>query len=121
MKGSITTINLFESEAAAIRAIGQAIAARPGRDYRFADLCRQYQLSRLKLRYGFRKLYGTSLQGFITEQRVRLAKELLTGRRMPVKEIAALCGYKHTQNFSHAFKRHTTYTPGAYQRMKDCD
>jgi AraC-like DNA-binding protein len=52
----------------------------------------------------FQKVYGTSPQAWISEQRVARARHLVINTRLPLYEIAALCGFENPGSMSRAFK-----------------
>lgn len=59
---------------------------------------------------------GTSYQALLDEVRSALARSLLGGRAtIPVADVAARLGYADAAAFTHAFRRWTGTTPGAYR------
>ena len=75
-------------------------------------------ISSVKLKYGFRQLYGTSIYQFLLQCRIERAKELLRDKDSQVKVVAVQCGFKNVQHFITCFKRLEKVTPGRFQ--KDC-
>ncbi len=65
----------------------------------------------------FRQAVGQSPKRFLLETRVRRACDLLTQTHLPLKDIAAQCGYGYVSHFSAQFKRLTGVTPDAYRRQ----
>ena len=53
----------------------------------------------------FKKYFGTTVNGVIQRERMRLAAELLRDTGLMIKEIAGRCGYKSEKYFSDAFRR----------------
>ncbi|MDX3772495.1 AraC family transcriptional regulator [Chromatiaceae bacterium AAb-1] len=51
----------------------------------------------------------------VARLRMQKAKELLSGTRLSITEIAALCGYPNSSNFTVAFKRATGMTPNQWR------
>ena len=60
---------------------------------------------------------GLSYSGLVERCRYRTACESLKHTRDPVREIAALLGYRDVSSFSRAFLRWTGKTPSAYRNQ----
>lgn len=82
-----------------------------------AQLAQQFGVSETFLKDSFRKVYGTTVQGFIAEQKMREAAQALLVTDRKVTEIAAEYGYANPSKFSTAFRRIMGVTPQEY-RMK---
>ena len=67
------------------------------------------------LRHGFKALRGKSLVQFLTEVRVDLAKRFLLHSDLPLKQVAARCGFKDEYYFSAVFRRIAHTPPGGYR------
>jgi AraC family transcriptional regulator, transcriptional activator of the genes for pyochelin and ferripyochelin receptors len=76
-----------------------------------AQLGAKFDLTELKLKAGFKELYGTSLASFSAELRMQHAKKLLVGTDLPIKSISNISGYSNLPNFTHAFKKKFGYPP----------
>ena len=81
---------------------------------RLAQMC---YMSKSKLTYLFRMLYGTTIYEFILTCRIDRAKELLTDHQKKISEIAALVGYERQSSFSAAFHQKTGITPNEFRRQ----
>ena len=77
------------------------------------EVSRHVGLSHDHLRHLFKSQKGVSLIRFLTEVRMRRAKSLLRHSRLPLKQIATLCGYRDEYYFSAAFRRLHHSSPGA--------
>lgn len=75
---------------------------------RLAQMC---YMSKSKLTYLFRMLYGTTIYEYILTCRIDRAKELLADRGKKISEIAALVGYERQSSFSAAFHQKTASHP----------
>lgn len=75
------------------------------------ELAQQLGLSDHTLRRGFRELFGTTVVGYLTEQRRIQAEQLLRDQSMTVTEVAHRVGYGHLGHFAAAFKRKFGITP----------
>ncbi|MFQ4136764.1 helix-turn-helix domain-containing protein [Nodosilinea sp. PGN35] len=78
------------------------------------DLARQVGLNDRKLKEGFRQVFDTTVFGYLTQQRMAKACQLL-GQQRSVAAVAAAVGYASPTAFSGAFRRHIGVTPKAYQ------
>ncbi|WP_286682892.1 AraC family transcriptional regulator [Sulfurospirillum sp. MES] len=67
-------------------------------------LARQCALNEFKLKQGFKKLFGTTVYGFVHTKRLEKAKELLEKQEISVQEAALHVGYQSLSHFSKAFK-----------------
>lgn len=61
---------------------------------------------------------GVGIQEYLTDLRLRKAKELLAQTNDRVYEIAIKVGYSDAVYFNKVFKKHTGKTPKEYRRMK---
>lgn len=75
------------------------------------ELAEQVGVSDRTLRSGFRKLFGTTVLGYLTQQRLQQAETILRTGELSVAEVANLVGYAHLSHFAAAFKRQFGITP----------
>ncbi len=80
-----------------------------------AELARESGLNQLKLKRGFKILFGTSVYALFLRERMKRARQLL--RDHNVGETAHLLGYSNVSHFSRAFYRQFGVLPG--QARKD--
>jgi len=73
--------------------------------------CNPKYLSRV-----YREVYGITLTQFLRDLRMEHARYFLTHTTMTVNEIAAACGFAHTEYFVKIFRSETGQTPGSYRR-----
>lgn len=66
----------------------------------------------------FKRKFGTTPMQYLIEKKISVAKSLLCGTVMPIKEIASLLRYSNTQHFSSSFKNATGLTPNKYRQAK---
>lgn len=59
----------------------------------------------------FHKETGVNFCAYVTMQRLKLAKKLLTRTNDPIHAIALKCGFRNTAYFSSCFKKHTGQSP----------
>lgn len=79
----------------------------------YAERC---GMDRYRFIHAFKECVGQSPYAFLTALRMARASELLSGSLMPVKEIAADCGYENPLYFSRAFSRHFGMPPTEYRK-----
>lgn len=75
------------------------------------ELAQLVGLSQSTLKRGFQTLFGTSVFGYLTDQRMIWAEQLLRQNNSTVAEVANLVGYSHLGHFASAFKRRFGITP----------
>ncbi len=63
-----------------------------------------------------REYLESSPHQLLMARRLRAAKEMLASTDMPIKQVAAECGYASDAAFSRQFKIETGMTPGEYHR-----
>lgn len=68
-----------------------------------------------KLNEAFNQHYDVSSFGWLRNERLRAARELLQGTDLPVMEIALSLGYSSAQNFATAFKEKFNVTPTQFR------
>jgi AraC-like DNA-binding protein len=82
------------------------------------ELSQQLDLSDRTLRRGFRSLFGTTMVGYLTEQRLQQAELLLRNTDRTVADIANYVGYAHLGYFARAFKRKYGINPSDCRSLR---
>jgi AraC-like DNA-binding protein len=77
-------------------------------------LARQVGLNDRKLKEGFRQLFDTTVFGYLTQQRLERASQLLA-EQYPIANVSSAIGYASPTAFSGAFRRRYGMSPKAYQ------
>jgi LacI family transcriptional regulator len=72
-------------------------------------------VSRRWLEKEFRRRYDHSPHHAIRGVRMARARVLLRSSTKPLKQVGALCGYRHVQNFVAVFRQDAGETPAAYR------
>lgn len=80
------------------------------------ELAKQVYLSPDYLTRSFKKKYNLTLNNYITEQRMFLAKELLIKNEMSISMISAKVGYGNYSYFTKVFKKIYGMTPREFQQ-----
>nr|WP_238718512.1 AraC family transcriptional regulator [Petrachloros mirabilis] len=75
------------------------------------ELAQQVGVSDRTLQRGFRELFGKTVFGYLTEQRMKLAEQGLRQGNCTIAEIATMAGYSNPGHFAAAFKRKFGITP----------
>lgn len=92
------------------------INARLAQPLRVAHLAEEAELSHNALTRRFQQRFGTTVIGYIQQQRLAHAKRLLAETTMPIKTIALECGYPDPQQFNKAIRHATGMSPSALRR-----
>ena len=87
---------------------------REGR-YTIAEISRMVALNASDLKRLYMQIFGIGIFETHLEKRMQQAMELVLGTGKPLKEIAAIAGYKWTGNFNKAFKKYFGQTPLKYR------
>jgi AraC-like DNA-binding protein len=86
----------------------------------FLELAQQVGVSDRTLRRGFRDLFGTTVVGYLTQQRMKQAEQLLREGNYTVAEVATWVGYSHLGHFAARFKRQFGISPSECLADKTC-
>ena len=82
---------------------------------RIADIAEELNYNPDYLRQKFKKIAGVSLKAYIMQQRIQNACKLLEQENYSCTEIAQLCGFSSSSQFSRIFKEKMGYTPKSYK------
>lgn len=75
------------------------------------DLAHQVGTNETYLKQHFKKVFGTTVFGYMQHVKMKKAQEMLLDGKS-VLEVANKMGYKHAAHFTRAFKKHVGYQPG---------
>lgn len=81
-----------------------------------AELSKEVGITPLKLKIGFRQLYGFTIHHLVQDERMTLASKLLSETDKSIKEIAHLVGFSSHSHFSTAFKKWHGYSARLIKR-----
>jgi len=76
-----------------------------------SEIARTVGLNEYKLKRGFKETFRTTVFGYLTEQRLLLARQYLCDTRKTAAEIGFELGYSTPQHFNNAFKKRFGRTP----------
>ena len=92
------------------------IEKNTSRHFSITEVARQVGLNEVKLKSGFKQVFGTGIFQFMLQAKMQKAWTLILETDKPVKEIAMLTGYTSKQNFLTAFKKYFNATPGSLRK-----
>jgi AraC-like DNA-binding protein len=105
---------ISEKEQAIFNKIAAYISDNLSENLSIQQLATLAGMNRTKLQANFKLIFGKTLNSFTKELKMQKAKELLIGSStFSLKEVAAMIGYKYTNHFSAAFKKHFNCPPSA--------
>ncbi|MGE8690827.1 MAG: helix-turn-helix transcriptional regulator [Achromobacter sp.] len=111
--------------------IGGATTAPPrqrllaARDFLLADLANpptlaqiaaETGLSAMRIKRGFREVFGHTVYGLFQQTRMREAQQRLRAGKVTVMEVAFDLGYSNPSHFAAAFRKEFGVGPGEYKR-----
>jgi AraC family transcriptional activator of pyochelin receptor len=76
-----------------------------------SEIARTVGLNEYKLKRGFKETFHTTVFGYLTEQRLLLARQYLCDTDKTAAEISFELGYSTPQHFNNAFKKRFGSTP----------
>lgn len=80
------------------------------------DIVKEVHLNAQYFMRIFKKETSMPILEYITNERIKLAKELLTGTEFPINRVADCVGYGNYSYFSKLFKRYTKLTPAEFRK-----
>lgn len=80
-------------------------------------LAARVKLSEIKLKLGFKQVYGIAPYAYLLVVRMKKAKAMLLAEE-PIKAIAMTIGYKTESNFCKAFKNMHKETPRSWMKKQ---
>lgn len=84
-------------------------------DIQISEIAHSLAIDRTYLHRLFKQELGMSPKEYLTEIRIRKAKELLTNTDYPIKTIAQSVGYADPQQFSKVFSQISGFSPSKYR------
>ena len=112
-----TQLGLFAALAdAQLGVLIRALCSAPERDWSLASMAASVNMSRSAFAARFQELLQQPPIAFLTEWRMRAARNYLQKSRQTTMAIAESCGYSSEAAFAKAFKREEGVGPGEYRR-----
>jgi len=100
-----------------IYAVKEFILLNLSKPFTLIHLAKQFETNQYVLKKGFKEIFGTTVFGFLQENKMEQAKKMLLEQDLTIGEVSDLVGYKNPQHFTTAFKRKFGYTPS---KLKHC-
>jgi AraC family transcriptional activator of pyochelin receptor len=111
-------LRLSREDEARIRSAAGLLVSRVDRPPSIRELARVSGVNELKLKRGFRQLFGTTPFGYIRLHRMTEAYAFLARGEMTVGEAAWRVGYKCPSRFTVAFRRQFGMTPSSLRAAR---
>lgn len=111
-------VRFYESDFEKVREARRVLLERMEDPPGLAGLAREVGLNELKLKAGFRKLWGTTVYGLLRRERLEAARRFLAEGRGNVGEAAYRVGYTNTSHFAQAFQKEFGVAPGSLARSR---
>ena len=80
----------------------------------FTELCRMVGMNSFKMKRGFKRIFGTTVFGYLQEYRMSTAYRMLKESNMSVSECAWDLGYTNVSYFISTFRKYYGKTPGEF-------
>lgn len=108
-------VNDIEHTNTVVKKVKQYIALNLDQDLSREKIAEHVCLNKDYLSRFFKKETGFALYDYISQERVKVAKELLSKTNTSIGAIASSVGYCNFSHFSQMFKRYTGASPGDYR------
>lgn len=84
--------------------------------YSLKELAQRVGLNDFKLKKGFKEIFGITVFGYLSDLRMKVAREMLAKNSKSIAEISEYCGYSFVQSFITAFKNKYGMTPNKFRK-----
>lgn len=105
--------SLFTTDIA--HAIEEKLSLGLGEEASVAGIAKELNLSRSQCTKLFAKVYGLSPRQYVSQMKLKLAKELLVTTHMSMTDIAEKLGFQSASHFSRQFRRWTGQSPSEFR------
>ena len=112
------TLDLDPHETERIRQAGEMLCRDLENPPRLFDLAHAVGTNHCRLNVGFRKLYGTTVFGYLRQMRLDEARRMLEEEDRSVTETALSVGYNSLSSFSRAFTERFGRQPMRYRKKR---
>ncbi|GAA4314614.1 helix-turn-helix transcriptional regulator [Compostibacter hankyongensis] len=96
--------------------IKRYLLSRPELSHTLSSLARKFRVSESTLKRQFRRYTGQSVHGFLFEERMKYAMQLVVRTDIPFGEIADKSGYRDFSSFDRAFHHKFGHPPGHFRK-----
>lgn len=80
------------------------------------ELSRKVGLNQNKLKYGFKQVFGETINGFLVKVRLDRARLLIAANEMPLRQIAEEVGYENKSFFARKFRERYGVLPSEFRK-----
>jgi AraC-like DNA-binding protein len=105
-------------EVLAVRAAREIIIKDVSVHHTIDKIARKVELNEFRLKYVFKKVFGTSIYQYLLNERMQKAKFLLENTDKSMKEVAEQTGYRFLTSFITSFHKFYNYTPRMVKRTR---
>lgn len=117
-EGEQKTINLTPDEIEKIYQAKEILLSNQAKPPSILNLAQQVKIHHMKLKQGFKEIFGTTMFNYLYNYRMEIARNLLLEKKMNVTEVALTVGYSNSSQFAAAFKRKFGITPKICSQKK---
>ena len=98
-----------------LKRVTEFIDTHLGEDLTIETLANEACLSPFHFARAFKAATGTAPHRYLTDRRIERGKSLIAEGRLPLVDIAHLCGFSSQTHLTRCFRRVAGTTPGAYR------
>jgi AraC-like DNA-binding protein len=88
----------------------------PSGKFPITPLAREMGMNEIKLKLGFKQIFGKGIFKYHLDQRMKEAHRLLKDSGLPVKNISSMVGYEMVTSFITRFREYYGYPPSQIQK-----
>ena len=117
--GKTTARSKKKGAPALVGIVSELVERRPNMPFSVSEIAAAARMTPNHFSSLFHKFKGQSFSSFLTEQRIRKAKELLPNLTLNITEVANASGYDDPGYFARVFKRETGMSPRDWRESLD--
>jgi len=102
-----------------LRCVTEYIEENLERDLALVELAKILRMNVFHFARSFKQSTGLPPHQYVLRKRIERAKCLLVEQGSSIAEVALRCGFGSQSNFTTAFRRLTSITPGAYRNAPE--
>ena len=106
---------LTRNQAGLAKKVQEIISKDISKHISMREISEMYNISETSLKNYFTSIFGMTVSEYMLGLRLEKAARLITDSRLPISEIASLCGYSNQGRFARVFKSHYGMLPLEYR------
>ena len=106
---------LTRNQAGLAKKVQEIISKDISKHISMREISEMYNISETSLKNYFTSMFGMTVSEYMLSLRLEKAARLITDSRLPISEIASLCGYSNQGRFARVFKNHYGMLPLEYR------